>query len=233
MRIGFFDSGLGGLTIMRAVETYLPQYQYLYFGDTKNLPYGDKTEKEIYELTKRGVESLFSKDALLVIVACNTASAETLRRLQNTFLFNKYPERKILGVIIPTVEEVIERRKNSVLLIGTRRTVESNKYEKELSKQTLHNIALPSIATPELVPLIEENKIDEAMELLTPIIERHIADGGDGLILGCTHYTVLKEHIRSEYPNLELFTQDEIIPDKLKKYLLMHPEIESLLNKQL
>ena len=108
MKIGFFDSGLGGLTILKAVTQALPSYDYEYFGDTAHVPYGNKSEEEIYELTKAGVEHLFEQECALVIIACNTASAETLRKLQDTFLKEEYPDRNILGVIIPMVEEVLE-----------------------------------------------------------------------------------------------------------------------------
>jgi glutamate racemase len=108
MKIGFFDSGLGGLTILKAVVKELPQYDYVYYGDTLHLPYGDKTEEEIFTLTKTGIEYLFEKGCVLVIVACNTASAETLRKLQDSWLLETYPDRKVLGVIVPTLERVLE-----------------------------------------------------------------------------------------------------------------------------
>ena len=129
MNIGFFDSGLGGLLILKAVARALPQYDYIYFGDTANLPYGDKTETEVYELTKAAIEELFNRDCLLVIVACNTASAESIRRIQDTYLKEEYHDRRILGVIVPTVEEVIEKGFKRAILLATTRTVESGKYE--------------------------------------------------------------------------------------------------------
>ena len=133
MKIGLFDSGLGGLTILKAVARALPAYDYEFYGDTANLPYGDKSEDQIYELTKRGVEHLFSRDCALIIIACNTASAETLRRMQDEYLKEAYPDRRVLGVIIPTIEEVAEAGLTNVLLIGTRRTIESHKFEKEFA----------------------------------------------------------------------------------------------------
>jgi glutamate racemase len=132
MKIGFFDSGLGGLMILKAVAKALPEFDYEFYGDTANLPYGDKSEAAIYELTKQGVEHLFKRDCALVIVACNTASAETLRRLQDEYLPESYPDRRILGVIIPTVEEVMQEKYSNAILLATKRTVESKKYEKEL-----------------------------------------------------------------------------------------------------
>lgn len=229
-KLGFFDSGLGGLSIMKAVEEVMPQYEYCYFGDTENLPYGDKTEKEVYELTKNGVERLFNEGAILVVLACNTASAETLRKLQDTFLIDKYPEKKILGVIIPTVEEIIAHTLRKPLLIATRRTVESRKYDLELEKLIIKHIHLQSHATPELVPLIEDGKVKDAFACVRPVLENHIESGGDGVILGCTHYTILKDLIRDAYgDSLMVISQDEIIPKKLKLYLEKHTEITTKL----
>jgi glutamate racemase len=232
MKIGFFDSGLGGLTVMKAVALSMPQYDYEFYGDTANLPYGDKTEEDIYELTKSGVEDLFEKECSLVVIACNTASAETLRKLQDTFLVEEYPDRKILGVIIPMVEEVVDCTAKRALLIATNRTIASCKYEREFEKFGAKAPELISIATPGLVPLIEAGQVDEALEEVLPLVEELIAKGGDSLILGCTHYTLLKEGIEERIgQSLMIFSQAEIIPKKLYQYLEAHPEIESKLSK--
>lgn len=229
MNIGFFDSGLGGLTILRAVVQALPQYDYCYFGDTKNVPYGDKTEEEVYELTKAGVEELFRRDCALVIIACNTASAETLRRLQDTWLTQQYPDRRILGVIVPAVEEVIASGASSVTLIATKRTVESKKYEIELKNRSDKDIKLTAIATPELVPFIELGEIDAAVAAAISRIE---TEGGEGetIVLGCTHYTQIKDALRDAFKGKIVISQDEIIPAKLELYLHNHPEIVEKLN---
>ena len=232
MKIGFFDSGLGGLTVLKAVASSMPDYDYEFFGDTANVPYGDKSEEEIYELTKAGVEALFEKECILVVIACNTASAETLRKLQDTFLVEEYPDRKVLGVIIPMVEEVVDCHAKRALLIGTRRTIESGKYEREFAK--FGNVApqLFSIATPTLVPLIESGKIDEAVLEVVPMIQESVDHGGDSLILGCTHYGLLKEGIEEHFgQELMIFSQAEIIPKKLFAYLEAHPEIKEKLSQ--
>lgn len=236
MKIGLFDSGLGGLIILGAIAKSLPQYDYLYYGDTKHLPYGDKSEDEIFELTKAGVEYLFEHNCLLVIVACNTASAETLRRLQDNFLPSQYPDRKILGVIIPTVETLIAEKSRQALLLATKRTVESEKYKKELLKYggESTNVTLSSRAVPELVPLIEKNKISEALTLAQSAIDDTFTRVGEveTVILGCTHYSVLKGGLRDRYKDqVRFLAQDEIIPKKLKEYLHKHNEIEKLLSQ--
>jgi glutamate racemase len=230
MHIGVFDSGLGGLTILDAIRERLPHYDYIYYGDTKNLPYGDKSETEIYELTKRAVTELFEQDSLLVIIACNTASAETLRRLQDTMLINVYKDRHVLGVIIPTIEMLLESGAERALLIGTRRTIESHKYDTELAKHPRSTCELTSVATPELVPLIESHNMNAAYQVLDRYLSPQ-AGKVDTFILGCTHYTTLKQHVRETYPGLRVISQDELIPDKLEQYLHAHPEIETALTR--
>lgn len=226
MKIGFFDSGVGGLTILHAVRELLPQYDYIYFGDTANVPYGDKTEEEIYILTKNSVVHLFNEGALLVVIACNTASAETLRKLQDTILSGVYTGRKILGVIIPTVESLVECGAHKVLLIGTRRTISSHKYERELQKIS-SKIELTGIPIPKLVPYIESGNLENACTTLE--IALHGQTGEiDTMVLGCTHYTVLKDRVRKLY-KVKVISQDEIIPKKLKQYLDKHKEIENRL----
>jgi glutamate racemase len=228
MKIGFFDSGLGGLIALKAVAKDLPQYDYEFYGDTANLPYGDKTEEEIFALTKAGIVHLFNRDCLLVIVACNTASAETLRRLQDGFLKSEYPEHRVLGVIIPTVEELVSADIEHALLVATKRTVDSRKYEVELSKLTEAPL-ITSCATPELVPLIESGEHEAALQSLIATIKSR--GEVDGVILGCTHYSLLKDELRTEFPSLTVLSQDEIIPDKLTDYLERHPEIKSRLTE--
>lgn len=234
MKIGLFDSGLGGLIVLSAVAKRLPQYDYLYYGDTANLPYGDKSEKEIFELTRRGIDWLFKQDCALIIIACNTASAETLRKLQDEYLVENYPNRRILGVIIPTVEELLESKARQGLLIATKRTVDSGKYPLELGKYGDATLKLNSIATPGLVPLIEDEKIDEALAVVKATIDKEMERVGelDTLVLGCTHYAKLKDGLQAVYPKLRILSQDEIIPAKLENYLLRHPELEGQLSQR-
>jgi glutamate racemase len=231
MKIGFFDSGLGGLVILKAVARELPQYDYEFYGDTANLPYGNKTEEEIFELTKKGIEHLFNKDCLIVVIACNTASAETLRNLQDNFLAENYAGRRILGVIIPTVEEVIESGIKNVLMIATKRTVESNKYDRELAKFE-NSPKIISIATPALVPIIEMGDIEAALEEAKNVISK--VGEVEGVILGCTHYSVLESKLTPYLAGqkIRVFSQDKIIPSKLRTYLENHPEFENRLSQE-
>lgn len=231
MNIGFFDSGLGGLTILGETVRMLPAYEYLYYGDTAHVPYGDRTEVEIFELTRAGVEYLFLHNCNLVVLACNTASAETLRRLQDTYLVEQYPTRRILGVVIPTIEEMIESGAQEVLLLATKRTIESRKYDIELAKRNITHLKLHSLATPRLVPFIEEGNLDAAAAAaISAISEQRTAI--DTVVLGCTHYALLKHMLRMHFGStLHVMSQDEIIPRKLAQYLMRHPEIESALQR--
>jgi len=198
MKIGFFDSGLGGLTILKAVAKELPDFDYVFYGDTTNLPYGNKTEREIYELTKTGMEYLFEAGCGLVIVACNTASAETLRKLQTEFLPEQHIDKKILGVIAPTIEMLDFDQKTKVALLATKRTVESDKYALELKHKGNGNVELKQISAIDLVPLIEIGDLDLATEQAIKLIE---AEGGECevVVLGCTHYTEIKSQLRQHF----------------------------------
>ncbi|MCA9360017.1 glutamate racemase [Candidatus Nomurabacteria bacterium] len=228
MKIGFYDSGLGGLVILKAVAKELPMYDYYYYGDTANLPYGDKSEEEIYFLATTAMDYLFKEGCSLVIIACNSASADTARKIQNEYLPLRYPDRKVLGVIIPTIEEMVKVEK-SALLLCTARTATSGKYEKELHKLK-HKGTLKTVAVPELVPLIEKGNIIAAEEIASDTIETY-GEGREVVVLGCTHYTKLKQELRKKFPNKKIISQDEVIPNKLKTYLLAHPEIESKLSR--
>ena len=215
--------------ILKAVAKVLPGYDYEFYGDTANLPYGEKSEEEIFELTKKGIEHLFLRECVLIVIACNTASAETLRRLQDEFLPAQYPDRRILGVIIPTIEEVVREKYSNAILLATKRTVDSKKYEKELQKLG-SDVTLVSIATPELVPLIELGEIEAATKSAISTIEQVRVGEGGVVILGCTHYCLLKNSLREHFgDSLYIISQDEVIPLKLATYLEKHPEITSRL----
>jgi glutamate racemase len=229
MKIGFFDSGLGGLIILKAVAKELPSYDYEFYGDTAHVPYGDRTEEEIEEFTKVGIEYLFLHGCALVIVACNTSSAETLRRLQDSLLTGTYADRRILGVIVPTVEEVVSHGYARAVLIATTRTVSSGKYERELKKLD-RSLILISIATPELVPCIEAGQDEAAYALALTTLEATVK-AGDVVILGCTHYALLKDRLRAHFGStVDIISQDEVIPKKLADYLDRHTEITTRLS---
>ncbi len=220
MKIGIFDSGLGGLFLMKPIVEALPQYDYIYLGDTANLPYGDKSPDEVYRLALASVKYLLQHDCVLVLVMCNTISAEALRRLQGEGY-------RALGIIIPTVEEV---RGERIGVLATQGTVNSETYIKEIHK-LLPNAHVFQQAAPKLVPIIESGK-KVSDTLLHEYLEPLLANNIDTLILGCTHYVVLKDLVRQLVPkNVRIISQDELIADKVRDYLSSHPEIELALTK--
>ncbi len=233
MKIGFFDSGLGGLLLLRAVSKVLPEYDYYYYGDTKNLPYGDKSDAQILEFTKQALEYLFAYECALVIVACNTASVKAVRELQDNWLLKKYPDRKLLGIVIPTVEYLLDNlnsSKQKVLLLATDLTVKSGKYKNELQQRKVDNLIFYEKATPDLVPLIESGNFGTATKRAVSYITEEGREV-DSVVLGCSHYIKIKKHIQEKMPSRKIIGQDEIIPYKLKTYLEKHQEIEEILSK--
>ena len=196
--IGVFDSGLGGLTVLKYFLQELPDYNYIYLGDNARLPYGGRSPETIYQYSREAVDWLFQAGCNLIIIACNTASTQALRRLQQEYLPANYPDRRLLGVIRPLVEKVAADKKiKSVGVIGTKATINSDAYKIELQKIN-PNLKVEQQATPLLVPLIEEDWADKPetkmilKKYLRPLKVKKI----DALILGCTHYPFLHQEIK-------------------------------------
>jgi glutamate racemase len=228
MKIGVFDSGLGGLAIAQAIIARLPQYDYIYLGDTKRVPYGNRSQQTIHEFLAEALTYLFAHDCQLIILACNTASAEALRKSQQEYLPTYYPDRRVLGVLIPAAEAALEDADvKTVGVIATASTIESGSYERELKRIREGTRVMPK-PTPLLVPLVE----NDGLKYAEPVLQDYLAElkGVDRLILGCTHYCLLKDQIR-DIVKMPVISQDEIVPDKLSDYLDRHPEIESKLSK--
>jgi glutamate racemase len=237
--IGFFDSGLGGLTVLKAVKAKLPQYNYIYLGDNARAPYGNKSQDLIFDYTKEALEFLFEQDCSLVIIACNTASAEALRKIQREWLSVNYPDKKVLGVLVPAVEELVEYFQDKktldkkVGIIATEATTESGKYEREIKKLD-NQIEIFSCATPLLVPLVEggweKNKETKKIleEYLNPLKEKEIK----ALILGCTHYPFLQEKIEEVIgQDIKIINTPVAVANKLEIYLKKHSALEQRLKK--
>lgn len=234
--IGIFDSGLGGLITLKTLIKELPDYDYIYFGDTAYLPFGDKSQKIIHQRTLKAVDFLFKKGCYLVILACHTAASQALGRIQREYLPENYPERRVLGVTIPLCEAVVENLSENlrVGVLATKATCYSGSFEKELRKLN-PKIELFCQPAPLLVPIIEEGKWDwKGLELclkeyLNPLIEKEISL----LILGCTHYSLIKNKIKKILKGkIEIISADEVLPLKLKDYLCRHSEIEDKISKR-
>jgi glutamate racemase len=237
MRIGIFDSGFGGLTVYRKVRERLPQYDYLYLGDNARTPYGNRSFEAILKFTSECVEYLFAQDCQLVVIACNTASAEALRTLQQKLLPAKYPDKRILGVIRPSVEVLAQKPPGSyVALWATEATVRSNSYGLELAKLAPH-LKLTQWACPMLVPLVESGKLSgPGLEYFLKDYWRETlaqAPRVDALLLACTHYPLIYPAIRTLVPaHTEVLVQGDIVAPSLADYLHRHPEIETRLSRK-
>src|SRR3989344_1202211 len=232
--IGIFDSGIGGLTVVKEILSQSPQYQLLYLGDTARLPYGNRSPELFYQFTEQAVDYLFKQGCQLIIIACNTASAEALRRIQQEWLPKNYPDRKVLGVIRPVVEEAVKvARFGRIGVVGTRGTVESGAYSREL-KALKPDVEVFQQACPLLVPLVEEGwqKRPETTKILRYYLRPLKLKKIDTLILGCTHYPILFKQFQSVAgKSIKVLDSAKIVGEKLKDYLVRHPEIELKLVK--
>jgi glutamate racemase len=236
VRIGIFDSGFGGLTIYRAIRERLPAYDYVYLGDNARTPYGHRSFETVYRFTAEAVRFLFARDSALVVIACNTASAKALRTVQQGLLPSLAPDRRVLGIIRPSVEALATMNGgHSVALWGTPGTVSSDSYALELAKLR-PGLRLVQVACPLLVPLVENGELDGPG--LDHFLRKywaatHEAAGAvDALLLACTHYPLLLPRIREIVPErVRILAQGEIVAPSLADYLRRHPEIETRLTR--
>lgn len=236
--IGVFDSGYGGLTVLKELVKALPEYDFLYLGDNARTPYGTRSFEVVYEYTLQSVKYLFSQNCQLVIIACNTASAKALRNIQQLDLPKIAPDRRVLGVIRPSVEKVAEITKNGrVGVLGTVGTIVSESYPIELQKWAGGKVnSTVQEACPMWVPIVENNEIgtEGAEFFIRKNIQNILQKDADldTLILGCTHYPLLLETIQKYVPeNINILVQGEIVAEKLKEYLKRHTEIDKKITK--
>lgn len=234
--IGIFDSGYGGLTIYNAINKLMPGYDYLYIGDNARAPYGTRSFDVVYDFTLQAVKFLFQSGCHLVILACNTASAKALRNIQQLDLPNMDPARRVLGIIRPTVECVGDITKSRhVGVLATEGTIKSMSYPLEI-KKLFPDIEVAGKACPMWASLVEAN------EHLTPGADYFVKRDIDALlsrdpqidtiILGCTHYPLLLDRVKSFVPEgITVLTQGEAVAQSLQDYLVRHPEIEAMCTK--
>lgn len=235
--IGIFDSGYGGLTILKEIQKVLPEYSYIYLGDNARTPYGTRSFEVVYEYTLEAVGKLFEMGCELVILACNTASAKALRSIQQNDLPRIDPNKRVLGVIRPCVEEVIHYSKSKhVGVLGTNGTISSESYLIELEKISDGKLTVNQEACPMWVPIVENNEIG------TPganyFVQKNIGNllnkdsQIDTLVLGCTHYPLLTSTIQKFLPEgIRMVNQGPIVALKLKDYLRRHPQMEKKCKK--
>ncbi len=238
--IGVFDSGYGGLTIFRELIKQFPEHSFVYLGDNARAPYGNKTPEEITEYTKQGVDALLKKGCTLVILGCNTASAVALRELQQKWLPITWADRKLLGIVVPTIEQITETTSPiSVGILGTMRTIESHAYKHEIQKRN-PNIFVYEYACIILAGIIETlgskntEVVHEAQKSVQALLDVAGSGGGtlDAVLLACTHYELIADSIAAVLPNAtKLYHQPSIVAKSLADYLQRHTEIDSQIDK--
>lgn len=234
--IGVFDSGYGGLTILKEIRRIMPQYSYLYLGDNARAPYGTRSFDVVYRFTLEAVTALFGMGCPLVILACNTASAKALRNIQQHDLPGMEPGLRVLGVIRPTAEKIQSLSDNGhVGILGTEGTVSSCSYDMEIAKIS-PEFKVSSKACPMWVPLVENN--EATGEGADYFVEKYVGEllakdsDIDTIVLACTHYPILYPKIRKAVPeNIKVVKQGEIVAESLKDYLKRHPEMEERLER--
>lgn len=234
--IGVFDSGYGGLTILKAIRELLPQYDYAYLGDNARTPYGTRSFDIVYQFTRQAVLKLFEMGCQLVILGCNTASAKALRSIQQNDLPRIDPQRRVLGVIRPTAEIVGKLTQTKHIgILATPGTIKSDSYNIEINK-LWPELDVTGVACPLWVPIVENNeatgagadyfvkkRIDHILWLDPDI---------DTLILGCTHYPILMPKIKQYVPDgIKIVSQGEYVAESLKDYLTRHTEIDARCTK--
>ncbi|OGE79472.1 MAG: glutamate racemase [Candidatus Doudnabacteria bacterium RIFCSPHIGHO2_01_FULL_46_14] len=225
--IGVFDSGFGGLNTLRSIVKALPQYNYIYLGDSAQAPYGNRSPGEVYKFTRQAVDFLFRNNCELVVLACNTASSEALRKIQQEYLPKHYPGRRVLGVLIPAAELAAVKKHKRVGIMATTGTVKSGAFKRELTKLK-RDIEVYQQGCPLLVPIVEAGKENTKQtkivlqNYLHPLLKQNI----DVLILGCTHYGILKKQINRLVGNkVKIISEADIVPKKLAEYLRRHKKI--------
>lgn len=234
--IGVFDSGYGGLTVLREFVDRLPEYDYLYLGDNARAPYGTRSFDTVYRYTLECVTWLLHQNCPLIILACNTASAKALRTIQQKDLFRLNPDARVLGVIRPTTEIIGQLTKTgSIGVLATSGTIQSQSYLIEIQK-FFPEVKIEQEACPMWVPLVENN--EHHSEGADYFIQKHVRNilgrnkDIDTLLLGCTHYPLLREKIEEHLPaGVRLVSQGEIVAGSLRDYLRRHPEIEARLSR--
>ena len=234
--IGIFDSGYGGLTVLRSIVEKLPAYDYIYLGDNARTPYGTRSFETVYHYTLECVQWLFAQGCPLIVLACNTASAKALRTIQQKDLPRIAPQNRVLGVIRPTTEKIGTFTKTKAVgILATKGTVLSDSYVIE-TKKFFPDTEVYQHACPMWVPLVENNEHSGpgADYFVQKDIHELLSLSGkiDTVLLACTHYPLLSDKIRKYLPSgIQLISQGDIVADSLAGYLKRHSEIENRCSK--
>lgn len=233
--IGVFDSGLGGLIITTSLVKFMPEYNVVYLGDTKHLPYGTKSKEVVNDYSKVCIKNLVENfNCELVLIACNTASVATKNLFSNEFK-TLYPNSYLISIVEPTIDYVISKKYKSVGLLATNGTVSSNMYENAL-KEKKDKIKVYSIPAPSLVNIIENKEDDLAESAIFNYVSGFKDTDIEAIILGCTHYPFYKDLIKSTAKNIlkrdiDIISQDEFIAEYLKDFLNKNKDFDNTLSK--
>ena len=211
--IGVFDSGVGGLTVLKEIKEMLPNENYIYIGDTASFPYGSKSKQTIIELSKKRIQSLVDMNVKMVVIACGTATSQALNEMQQSF------DIPIIGIISPTVEYLKKENKKKIGVIATTGTIRSEGWQNTLKKE-IEDVEVKGKACPLLAPMAEEGWTENEIAKLT--IKEYIKNlkDIDALILGCTHYPLFKKIIEEELgKNIEIINTGEMVANEIKNYI--------------
>lgn len=230
--IGVFDSGYGGLTILHEIRQLLPQYDYVYLGDNARAPYGNRSFEVVYKFTRQAVLKLFERGCHLVILGCNTASAKALRSIQQRVLPELCPDRRVLGIIRPTAENIGALTKSRHIgILATEGTIRSRSYSLEIAK-LFPDVKVSGQACPLWAAIVEANEADSpgADYFVKKRIDQLMRQDPqiDAIVLGCTHYPLLINSIERNTPRgVRVVPQGSYVASSLRDYLARHPEINS------
>lgn len=213
--VGIFDSGVGGMTVLKELQKNMPNEKYIYIGDTASFPYGSKSKNTIIELCKKRIENLIDLNVKIIVIACGTATSQALEEMQKMFNI------PIIGIIEPTVKYLKEKEIKNVGIIATAGTIRSKGWENKI-KQLICNVHIESKACPLLAPMAEEGWTENEIAKLA--IHEYLKDfkNIDALILGCTHYPLFEKLIMEELKNVETINTGKMVATELKRYLDEH-----------
>lgn len=234
--LGIWDSGFGGMTVVSAIQHQMPQLSFLYRADHKNAPYGGRSPEDILELVKSEMNEMFTAGCTLIVLACNTASASALRDMQQNWLPHAWPGRNVIGVVVPVVEEAIDQMPDLsvqpmapvVHVFATDHTVRSQVFVTEIYKRA-PGVRVVQTACSALAPAIDRGAdYDELHKIVDQYVQvaKSNSPHADYVILGCTHYPLVREMFTDDFPDVPILDQAAAVAHKLEQYLQRHPEYQ-------
>ena len=219
-KIGVFDSGLGGLSVLKELRKLLPNEGYIYYADSINVPYGEKSDEELLDLTSKIVDYLLEKDCKLIVIACNTATTSCMKRLREL-----YPDTIFVGTV-PAIKVAYDHNYKNTIILSTPYTTKSKRVQELMRDYTRDDQELYLVSGENLASLIEDNNSSEIDNVLNRILSPY-KDKADSIVLGCTHYSLIKEEIEKVLPNVVQLDGCKGISEEVKRQLESHNLIEN------